>query len=91
MNKLPIALAGLLTLGTLPAQAGIVVLPNLFAKEYCSFRESGFGKQDAIKAALSAASIEGEEVRITRPDGSTTSADTVRAARAIADRCPEYL
>ena len=72
-------------------EAGTLVHPNLFAREYCSFRADGYGKNDAIKAAFQASSYEGEEVRITRPDGTETSADSVRAARAVADRCPQHL
>ena len=79
------------TLSVIPAYAGIVVLPNLFAKEYCAFRSEGYGKRDALRAAMDAASYEGEPTTITRPDGSETSVDSVRAARAIADRCPQYL
>ena len=72
-------------------EAGILVMPNLFAREYCEFRELGYGRRDSIKAAMDAASYEGNPTLITRKDGSETSVDTVRAVSAIADRCPEYL
>ena len=86
-----VSLGGLGFIAPPAAEAGLVVLPHLFASEYCAFRDSGFDKHDAIKAAFSASSVQGDEVRITRPDGTETSADSVRAARAVADRCPEHL
>ena len=91
MKKLSILLAtGLLTL--LPASASAaVLLPNLYAREYCSMRELGVTRDSALEAAAREAMISGDPVKVTLEDGSVLDADVLQAARAVNERCPEYL
>ena len=72
-----------------PAQAG-VLLPNLYASEYCSMRDAGLSKGDSIRVATSAALIEGEPVIVER-DGKKYDADVVQSSIAVAQLCPQHL
>ena len=74
----------------IPAQAGLVVLPNLYAREYCNLRELGVSDDDARRAAMSESVVEGEPVQITL-NGRQVDYDVVKAAQAVSDRCPQYL
>jgi len=91
MKKLSTLLAaGLLSLAPVAANARIL-LPNLYAEEYCSLRAMGATREDAITAAVQASLIDGEPVKVTLEDGRVIDADVLRAARAVRNRCPDYL
>ena len=74
-----------------PAQAGLVILPNLFAREFCTLRASGVTKDSALEAAMNSATIEGTPVKVTKEDGTVQDADVIQATNAILARCPQYL
>ena len=79
-----------LLLSAVPVNAGLVILPNLFASEYCNLRASGVTHQSALEAAMDSATIEGTPVKVTMEDGRVMDADVIQAAAAITDRCPQY-
>lgn len=88
MKKLLIA-AGALMLA-LPVQAGTVILPNLYAREYCSLRELGVNSDEATRAAMMESTISGTPVKVTI-NGREYDHDVVKAARAVRARCPQFL
>ena len=69
------------------ATAG-VILPNMYASEYCSFRNLGVSEDEAMTAAMDASYIDsGTTVQVTI-DGVLYDADVVRAIRAAGELCP---
>ena len=68
------------------------ILPTMYAREYCSMRELGVNKQEAIKAATEVAYVQSfpDSTTVTI-DGVSYTADIVRAIRIVEERCPEYL
>ena len=74
----------------IPAQAGLVILPNLYAREYCSLRALGISDDDASRAAMSESTIQGEPVKVTL-NGRQVDLDVIKASQAVADRCPQYM
>jgi len=72
-----------------PVQAGII-LPNLFATEFCSLREMGASNDEAMRAAVETSMVDGESVTITI-GGEKYDRDVVQAYRAVQSRCPQYL
>tara|TARA_B100001063_G_scaffold172801_1_gene161905 strand:+ start:778 stop:1044 length:267 start_codon:yes stop_codon:yes gene_type:complete len=85
----PFILASVLALFAIPAQAGSIILPNLFAREYCSMRDLGVNHDDALKVAVSESIIDGEPIKVTI-NGQTYDADVIKANRAAMERCPRY-
>ena len=77
-----------LMLGILPSSAG-VLLPNLYASEYCSLRIMGVDIGGAQEAAVRASMIPGDPVRVM-VNGRETDADVVQAYREVLERCPDY-
>jgi len=76
---------------TVPASAG-QILPNLYAQEYCSLRSMGVSKSEAITAAAQHAYVHSlPNVPTVTIDGIQKDVDVVRAARAVSNRCPQYL
>ena len=78
-----------LTMGVVPvAQAG-VVLPNLYAREYCAFRNIGVSEDEAMTAAVEASYVDNgvTAVKVTI-DGVRYDSDVVRALRAANELCP---
>ena len=74
----------------MPAQAGLVILPNLYAREYCNLRALGVSVEDSRRAAMSESTIDGEPVKVTL-NGRQVDLDVIKASQAVADRCPQYL
>ena len=69
------------------ATAG-VILPNLYAREYCSFRNLGVSEDEAMTAAMDASYVDsGTAVQVTI-DGRKVDADVVRALQAANSLCP---
>ncbi len=91
MKSLLIATAGILAaFATVPASAG-VLLPNLFAREYCTMRQSGVTNDGAVSWAVQQSYIEsGTAIKVTREDGTKVDADVLAAGNAAADLCPDY-
>ena len=90
MKKLFLAAAASLAV-VVPAQASsMVILPNLYAREFCSLRQAGVSKEDAIAVAVKEASIPGRPVKITY-NGERIDADSLQAAMAAAELCPSLL
>lgn len=68
-----------------------MILPNLYAREYCSFRRMGVSVEEAIKSATNASYVDNGEtsVKVTI-DGVQYDADVIRALRTARERCPQY-
>jgi hypothetical protein len=73
----------------LPASAG-VILPNLFANEYCGMRELGVSEDDAMKVATRESMISGEPVRVEF-NGVMVDSDVLRALQAATELCPQFM
>ena len=90
MKKLFLAAAASLAV-VAPAQASnMVILPNLYAREFCSLRQAGVSKEDATAVAVKEASIPGRPVKITY-NGERIDADALQAAMAVSELCPSLL
>ena len=76
-------------LGIVPANAE-VLLPNLYASEYCSLRIMGVDVGGAQEAAVRASMVPGDPIRVMI-DGVERDADVVQAYREVLKRCPEYV
>lgn len=75
-----------------PASFAGQLMPNLYASEYCSMRELGVNKEDARRAAVSAAYVASlPDMPMVTIDGESYGADTVRAYRETKERCPHLL
>ena len=85
----PLILTTLATLVAIPAQAGLVLLPNLFAKEYCEMRALGVSHDEAITVAVNESAIEGTPIKVTI-NGKQYDADVVKANRTAYERCPQF-
>ena len=89
MKSLIIATAGILA-AFVPASAG-VLLPNLYAVEYCSMRSNGVGVTDSIRwATQQSYDASGVAIKVTREDGTQMDADVLAANAAAEKRCPQY-
>ena len=92
MNSLANLAIGAVVLPTMalmaPAANAAILLENLYAREFCSLRADGFSQEQAVKGAVDASSVSGTPTRLTRADGTTIDADTVRAVRAAYALCP---
>ena len=80
---------GLTGLFFVPEAKSGVILPNVYATEYCSFRSLGVGEDEAITAATIAAYVNSGTSPQVTIDGVLYDADVVRAVRAANDRCPD--
>jgi len=80
---------GLTGLFFVPEAKSGVILPNLYASEYCTFRSLGVNQDEAMSAAMDAAYISSGTSPQVTIDGVLYDADVVRAVRAANDRCPE--
>lgn len=65
------------------------ILPNLYASMYCSLRQSGVSKQEAIDAAVAESMIK-ERVAYVTVNGKQIGSDVIIAAKAVRALCPEY-
>ena len=88
MKKLLLATLAL-TAFALPSQAG-VLLPNLYAREYCSMREAGASVDESMRVATQASYIEGEAIQVTI-GGKLYDSDVVQSTQAARRLCPQYL
>ena len=84
------------TLGALmavaPAAMAGQLMPNLYASEFCSLRQMGVSKAEARRSAVSSAYVSSlPDLPQVTIDGSSYSADVVRAYRAVQSRCPQHL
>jgi hypothetical protein len=68
------------------------ILPNLYAREYCSLRSMGVSVDEARAAAVEVAYLNNNtEVAKVTIDGKQYDVDVVRAYRAVSQRCPQSL
>ena len=88
MKKLLLATLALAAFA-IPSQAG-VLLPNLYAREFCSMRSMGVSENEAMEVATQAAYVEGEPITVTI-DGAQYDADVIQSMRAARERCPELM
>ena len=88
MNKLLLAVLTLSSL-TLPAQAG-VLLPSIFAAEFCSLSDRGLRLDDAMSMAAKGSLVDGEPNRVMF-QGVEMDEDVLLSYEAIKTTCPEYL
>ena len=73
----------------LPASAA-VILPNVFADEYCSLRELGLSEDDALRAATRKSLVEGTAVKVDYK-GVMMDSDVLQAMVVTNRRCPQHL
>ena len=88
MNKLLFTILTLASL-TIPAQAGIL-LPSLFAAEFCSLRDRGLGYKQALRMAAKGSYVEGEPTRVMF-HGVEVDEDVIKSYEAIKKACPEHV
>jgi len=75
-----------------PAAFAGQILPTMYAREYCDLRELGVSKSEAMAAATQTAYVGSlPDAATVTIDGEVYATDVVRAARIVADRCPQYL
>ena len=84
-------LIGLLSASSMamPAQ-GSILLPSIFAAEFCSLRDRGLGYEQALTVAARGARIEGKSDRV-KFHGVMVDADVLRSLEAIEVVCPEHM
>lgn len=81
-------------LGVITPSAAIAgqILPTMYAREYCSLRELGVSREEAMNSAIATSYVDSlPDLPTVTIDGSEVSTDSVRAARAVESRCPQYL
>ena len=88
MKKLLLASLAIVSFA-LPASAG-VLLPNLFASEYCSLRDMGLNEEDAMKVATRKSMISGEPTKVEW-NGVMVDADVLQALEASTELCPQHI
>ena len=91
MKSLLIATAGILAaFATLPATAGVLI-PEVFAREYCAMRSGGVSNKDSVDWAVERSYLaSGIAVEVTLEDGRKVDADIVAAGKAAETLCPNY-
>ena len=91
MNIKAVLATAVLSVAFVPGVQAGVILPYLYASEYCSFRSMGVSEDEAMTAAMNEAYLDNGEtsVKVTI-DGVQYDADVVRALRAVEDQCPQY-
>ena len=72
-----------------PVHAGTVI-GEVFAKTYCSLKDSGVSEADAIAAGVSAATVPGNTWRYVTAGGKTYQSDVVLAVRLSMLLCPQH-
>ena len=88
MKKLLI-LASALTFFALPLQAA-VILPSLFAAEFCSLRDRGLSYNDAMDMAMKGALVEGTPKRVMF-EGVLIDEDVLMSMESINESCPQHM
>ena len=88
MKKLLLATLAL-TVFALPSQAG-VLLPSIFAAEFCSLSDRGLSFDDAMSMAAKGSLVDGEPNRVMF-QGVEMDEDVLLSYEAIKTTCPEYL
>ena len=88
MKKLLI-LASALTFFALPLQAA-VILPSLFATEFCSLRDRGLSYDDAMDMAMKGALVEGTPKRVLF-EGIMVDEDVLQSFEAMRNTCPQHV
>lgn len=66
------------------------LLPNLYAERYCSLRQIGVSREQAIGAAVKEYLVPGSAPQVTI-NGKIYDVDVVEAAAAVKRICPIYL
>ena len=75
-----------------PASFAGQILPNLYAKEYCSMRELGVNEDESRAAAVAASYVSSlPDLPKVTINGKQYDADVVQAYRATNERCPHLL
>ncbi len=88
--KIPAIVTAVLLGAFAPAAwADLILLPNLFASEYCTMRSYGVNHDEALEVAVRESAIDGTPVKVTI-NGKTYDADVIKANRAAMERCPQY-
>ena len=91
MNKFILGAFALILSIPSATQAATVILPNLYAKEFCELRELGATIDSAMEAAVEASAIDGEEPAKVVIGGESYGSDVVAAYRAVMSRCPNLV
>ena len=88
MKKLLI-LASALSFFALPLQASII-LPSIFAAEFCSLRDRGLSYDDAMEMAVRGSLVEGEPKRVLF-EGVLVDEDVLLSYEAMKNTCPQHV
>ena len=84
---LPIVFLGFLSI---PSASAGQLLPNLYAREFCTLRALGVSKEEARNAAVASAYVSSlPDLPQITVGGSKTSSDVVQAVMAVSKRCPD--
>jgi hypothetical protein len=67
------------------------VLPNLYAKRFCEYREMGISADDARTAAMDDAWISTGKPVIVNYKGKMVSSDVIKSVSAVIKLCPQFL
>ena len=91
MNIKAVLATAVLSVAFVPGVQAGVILPNLYAREYCSFRRMGVSVDEAMTAATNASYVDNGEtaVKVTI-DGEQYDADVLRALQTARKLCPQY-
>ena len=85
-------LATVLFFGAPLASFSGVILPNLYAREFCSLRAMGVSNDEAVTAAISESYLDnGETAPKVTINGTQYDSDVVRAYRTAKEQCPQHL
>ena len=84
-------LIGLLSAGSMamPAQ-GSIILPSIFAAEFCSLRDRGLGYNESLRMAAKGSHVEGTPKRVPF-HGVMVDEDVLLSYEAIKRVCPGYV
>ena len=85
-------LSSVLFFGAPLASLSGVILPNLYAREFCSLRSMGVSNDEAVTAAISESYLDnGETAPKVTINGTQYDSDVVRAYRTAKETCPQHL
>ena len=90
MKRLFILAVALFSAAAPVGASGLIILPNLYASEFCKLRKAGLSVEDATTVAMRASTIQGESTKVTY-NGQEVDSDVLQAALAVSERCPSLL
>ena len=88
MKKLLLATLAL-TAFAIPSQAGVLI-PDMYAQQFCTSRLEGKTIEDSMREATQYAYTEGKEVKVMF-HGVEVDKDVVDSLTAVGELCPQYM